>query len=117
MTIISGDAGGITFRVTGSNFYLFAIAPDGSYHFDSVNGISLPTVVRQGTNPAIHTGLNQSNLIAVVAIGNSISLYVNNNFLVKVTDSTYSSGQIGVAASENSNATDVIFSNARVWKM
>ena len=119
MTLVSGDAGGITFRVTHTNFYLFAITPDGSYHFDVENGtsLSLPTVVRQGKNSAIHKGLNRSNLIAIVAIGKNFNLYVNNQLIDTVTDGTYGSGQIGLAAEESSNATDVMFSNAMVWKL
>jgi serine/threonine protein kinase len=120
MALVGGDEGGITFRGNQSNFYLFAISSDGSYHLDVVNdnsGISLPTTLHQASSPYITKGLGKSNLLAVVAVVNGISLYVNNNLLVKVTDSTYSSGQIGLAAAENSNATDVVFSNAKVWKM
>jgi hypothetical protein len=117
MTLVSGDEGGITFRGNQSNFYLFAIGSDGSYHLDVVTGTSLPTTLQQASSSHINKGQGKSNLLAVVAVGNTISLYVNNNFLVKVTDSTYSSGQIGVAAVENSNATEVVFSNAKVWKM
>jgi hypothetical protein len=73
--------------------------------------------LRQASSPYITKGLEKSNLLAVVAVGNTISLYVNNHLLVTVTDNTYSSGQIGVAAAENSNATDVVFSNAKVWKI
>jgi hypothetical protein len=119
MTLVQGDEGGITFRGNQSNFYLFAISGDGSYHLDLVNdnsGISLPTTLRQSSSTYIK-GAGSPNVIAVVAVGNTISLYVNNNLLAKVTDSTYSSGQIGLASSENSNATDAVFSNARVWKI
>jgi hypothetical protein len=119
MTLVQGDEGGITFRGNQSNFYLFAISGDGSYHLDLVNdnsGISLPMTLRQSSSTYIK-GAGSPNVIAVVAVGNTISLYVNNNLLAKVTDSTYSSGQIGLASSENSNATDAVFSNARVWKI
>lgn len=118
MTIIKGDAGGITFRVSNSNFYLFAITPDGSYHFDVVNGngLALPSVSKQGNSSAIKRGFNQPNLIAVVAHGNTFDLYVNNRYIDTVTDSALSSGNIGVAAEEASNPTDVMFSNAMVWK-
>ena len=119
MTLVHGDEGGITFRGKQSNFYLFAIGSDGSYHLDVVNdnsGVSLPKTLKQASSPYIK-GSGSSNLLAVVAIGNTISLYMNSNLLATVTDSTYSSGQIGVAASENSNATDAAFSNAKVWKM
>jgi eukaryotic-like serine/threonine-protein kinase len=119
LTILSGDAGGVTFRVIHSNFYLFAIAPDGTYHFDVLNGngLSLPVVAKQGSSSAIRKGLNQPNLLAVVAIGGTFSLYVNNHLVSTVTDATLASGQIGVAAEESSNATGVLFANAMVWKM
>lgn len=118
LTIVSGDAGGITLRVANSNFYLFAIAPDGSYHFDVVNGsgLALPTVVKQGSSSAIQKGLNRPNLIAVVARGSTFDLYVNNQHIDTVTDGTFSSGNIGLVAEEVSNPTDVMFSNAMVWK-
>ena len=119
MTLLHGDEGGITFRGNQSNFYLFAISGDGSYHLDVVNdisGITPPTTLHQASSTYIK-GTGSPNVIAVVAIGNTISLYVNNNLLVKVTDNTYNSGQIGLAAAENSNATEVAFSNARVWKI
>ncbi|HEX6481853.1 MAG TPA: serine/threonine-protein kinase, partial [Ktedonobacteraceae bacterium] len=119
MTLVQGDEGGITFRGNQSNFYLFAISGDGSYHLDLVNdnsSVSLPTTLKQASSSYIK-GSGSSNLLAVVAVGNTISLYVNNTLLAKVTDSTYSSGQIGLASSENSNATEVAYSNAKVWKI
>jgi eukaryotic-like serine/threonine-protein kinase len=118
LTIVRGDAGGITFRVATSNFYLFAITPDGSYHFDVVNGngLSLPNVIKQGASSAIQKGLGRPNLLAVVALGNKFDLYVNNQRIDTVTDGALSSGQIGLAAEEVSNPTDVMFNNAMVWK-
>ncbi len=119
LTITSGDAGGVTFRVAHSNFYLFAIAPDGSYHFDIVNGsgLSLPSVVKQGTSPFIHKGLNRPNLLAIVAIGSKFSLYMNSHQIDTVNDGTLASGQIGLAAEESGDTTNVAFSNVMVWKM
>ena len=117
LVILNGDAGGVTFRVVHSNFYLFAIAPDGSYHFDIQNGLSLPSVVKQGTSSAIRKGLNQPNLLAVVATGSTFKLYVNNHLIDTVSDTTFATGQLGLAAEESSNTTAVAFSNAMVWKM
>jgi eukaryotic-like serine/threonine-protein kinase len=117
LTILSGDAGGVTLRVVHSNFYLFAIAPDGSYHFDILNGLSLPSVVKQGSSSAIHKGLKQPNLLAVVARGGTFMFYVNNQLIDTVSDATFATGQIGLAAEESSNTTAVAFSNAMVWKM
>ena len=119
VTITSGDAGGISFRGAASDFYLFAVAPDGSYHFDVVqaNEMQLPRVVRHSTNSVIRKGLNKTNLLAVVAIGNTFHLYINHREVGTVIDSTFQSGQIGLVAEENTNPTDVAFSNAMVWKL
>ena len=66
--------------------------------------------------PAIHTGLNQANTLAVVAQGNTFDLYVNDEKVDSVSDSTYSQGEIGVlAANQAGNGTEVVFSNAMVW--
>jgi hypothetical protein len=55
---------------------------------------------------------------AIVAINNSISLYVNNNSqaIYTTNEKNFSQGQIGlVAESAGSDPTDVSFSNAHVW--
>jgi hypothetical protein len=44
-------------------------------------------------------------------------VYVNKQYLASVTDSTYSMGQIGVTAEDLTNSTEVVFSNAKVWKL
>jgi hypothetical protein len=51
-----------------------------------------------------------------VANGSNISLYVNNQQIDNVSDSTFSQGEIGVAASNN-NLTEVVFTNAKVWTL
>ncbi len=61
------------------------------------------------------TELGQVNLIAVVAYGSSFDLYVNRQELITVSDSAYSSGQIGVIAEDINNPTEVAFSNAEDW--
>ncbi len=121
MTIVTGDRGGIVFRkdnATGNRYY-FSIGQDGTYalwilictatdcHFSGVLNSS---------SPAITTGLNQTNLVAVVAKGNTIDLYVNNQPIKSVSDSSSSQGQIGVAASDvNGPPSEVVFRDAEVW--
>ncbi|HLH60348.1 MAG TPA: serine/threonine-protein kinase [Ktedonobacteraceae bacterium] len=122
MIIVKGEAGGIAFRENEnlSNYYLFVIGSDGSYELEVANGNNFPSILQHSSSSYIQKGPGQTNLLAVVAIGTSISLYVNNHLLITVTDSTYSSGQIGVAASEsfgNSDTADVVFSNAMLWKL
>ena len=71
----------------------------------------------RGSSTAINTNVGQSNLIAVLAHGNEIDLYVNNRYLTSVQDSTYSHGQIGLVAEDQTQPAEVIFSNAKVWKL
>jgi eukaryotic-like serine/threonine-protein kinase len=119
MTIISGDQGGIGFRVdTTQNpppLAYFRISTTGQYWFDVYTGS--PRTLSSGLSPAIHMGLNQPNLLAVVARGSTIDLYINLIHIATVMDSSASHGQIGVIANDISNATEVVFSNARVWTL
>jgi serine/threonine protein kinase len=119
MTIVQGDAGGIVFRVDDGNRteYAFIIGIDGSYALEIFNNNSFVSTLKSGSNPVITTGLNQSNVIAVVANGSNIDLYVNHLHIDSMSDSTYSQGEIGMAASNIGNATQVVFSNAIVWTL
>lgn len=118
MTILKGDRGGIFFRQVGTQgpYYYYSIKIDGSYELDSYNG-KTSNVLQRGTSPAVKRGLNQPNLLAVVAQGSSIDLYANGQSIVHITDSTTSSGLIGVAADATDQAAEVAFSNARVWML
>jgi serine/threonine protein kinase len=121
MMIVSGNCGAIIFRADFQNFryYYFRICEDGSYkllRFTRQN--SSTTLVQQASSPFIHRGLNQVNTIAVVADGNSLTLYVNHSSLGTIPDTFYSKqGQIGVAADNDSSPTEVVFSDARVWTL
>ncbi len=76
-------------------------------------------LLTKGSDPAIHTGLNQQNTIAVVANAIGMDLYVNRKLILNgsVKESTYSHGQIAVAADAEPMPTEVVFSNARVWTL
>ncbi|HET9921952.1 MAG TPA: hypothetical protein VFQ30_19080 [Ktedonobacteraceae bacterium] len=120
MKVVKGDAGGLLFRVMSTSpnqYYEFYIGQDSSYALEVVNGDKTTTLLTENASPAIHTGLNQTNLIGVVAQGNKFTLYVNHQSLGSTTDSTFSHGQIGVDAAVYNQATTVSFSNARLWKL
>src|SRR5260370_2927051 len=116
MKIIKGDAGGVVFRVEGTyptnKLYAFYIGQDGSYYLNLQNASGYP-VLTKGTNPAINQGLNSTNLIAVVAQGNTITLYVNHQPIDTLIDTTYSHGWIGAIAIPYTKPTEAEFSNAR----
>jgi len=120
MTIISGDAGGIIFRgenTTFSNYY-FAVTHNGFYALLLCQNGKCKALVPITGSSAIHQGQSKTNIIAVGAQGSTITLYVNGQLITSVTDSTFSHGQIGVAAvpfGTNAHPTTVAYSNAKVW--
>jgi hypothetical protein len=74
--------------------------------------------MRSSHNSVIHTGLGQQNKIAVVASGSTMTYYVNERQIDQEQDSSYTSGDIGlIAYSPYDYATDVVYSNARLWTL
>ncbi len=118
LTIIAGDCGAIVFRANGAlrHYYYFRICQNGTYQLLLYANSGLPVqTFASVSSPAINAGLNHSNVIAAVAIGSSITVYVNHQPVYSINDSTYSNGQIGVFADDDQNPTIVLFSNAKVW--
>lgn len=119
MQIVQGDCGGIIFRAdpTHAQFYFFRVCQDGSYalllYVDNTNANA--QTLAENSSSAIRTGTGSTNLIAVVANGNEISLYVNKQYMTSIVDSSYSNGHIAVFAQSMGNQTEVVFSNLEVW--
>src|SRR6266566_2819956 len=120
MTIIKGDAGGLVFRLNSDtsslNSYLFLIDRLGGYSLVALQNTNNARQLVNGVNPAIKVGLNQSNLLTVLALGSNLFVYVNKQYITRVGDNTFSSGIVGVFAT-GANATDVAFSNAQIWRL
>ncbi len=120
MKIITGDTGGIGFRVDSNGGYYFYITSEGSYTLYSHDPdpySNTSTTLKNGLSLAIRTGLNQSNLIAVLAQGNIITFYVNNQYIGSIVDNRYNKGFLVVSVSSFNNPTEVAYSNAKVWKV
>jgi len=118
MTIVHGNEGGIVFRINGADqLYYFYISSKGMYALDIARANGLYQPLSTGSSSAIKQGLQQSNLIAVVVNGNTIAMYVNLHKIAQALDATYSSGFIGVAValSSESNLTEVVYHDAKVW--
>lgn len=121
MTIISGSAGGILFRASQANstFYYFRVGQDGSYdvrvYVDPL--IDHSRLLATGSSPALHSGTNQPNLLAVVADSSSLELYANHQLLTRLSDTTLTHGQIGVVAYNQGGLATVVYSNAKVWTL
>lgn len=116
MTVVRGargDGGGLIFRASDEDAaYRFHVSADGTYDLVYQNRL-----ITAGSSSAIQTELNQTNLLTVVAEGNTLYLYVNKHYLASVYDISATSGKIGVLAVSFTRPTDVAFSNAEVWRL
>jgi hypothetical protein len=119
MKITRGDSGGLVFR--GNNaagkFYVLRVGRDGTYDLFTSQDATHSTSLAYGNSPTINKNPGQSNLLTVIARGSSIYFYINKQYVGSVTDVTYASGQIGVFAEDNTNPTDVAYSNLHVWRL
>jgi len=117
--ISKGDQGGITFcgDTQAGNYYAFMISASGNYSLVIYQNYQAVHTLAQNTSTAIHTGTGQSNLLAVRVANGTITLFINEQPLLSVNDTTYSQGAIGVIAVSGSDATLVEFNYAEVWKL
>jgi len=121
MTIILGDIGGIVFRADPNpaviKFYRLRIDSHGDYDLLTFigKGGTDARLLQVGHLSAFKTGLNEPNLITLIARGGDFYLYVNKQFITHAVDNTYGSGQVGLSAGDITNPTDVAFSNAKIW--
>ena len=119
--IITGDFAGIGIRAndsTGSAYYL-TLYSDGSFDFSLwKNRIGNDSrSLQTGNAPGIKAGHNQINTVTVIARNHTFYLYVNQQFIGTAQDSTFSSGEIGLFAGDETHPADVAFSNAKVWRL
>ncbi len=121
MSISNGDAGGIVFRADSANtkFYYLRFEQGGYYQLRLyVDGTGLNSrLLTSGLSSSFALNSTVTDLIAAVVRNDTIELYLNQQLLTTITDSTYSQGQIGVTAEDLNNATEVVFTNAKVWKL
>lgn len=114
MTICSGaneDGGGLVFRATsGTIMYRLRIGVDGSYDLTSTN-LNIARI-----SSAIKPGLNQQNLLTIIAQGNLIFLYVNSQYIGQTSSSFSNQGAIGFMAASWSQAVDITFTDTEVWR-
>ena len=118
VTILKGDEAGLSFRSpSGGSLYYFYIDTKGHYELDVNRNHNFLRAVTSGTNPVIKTGYHQTNLLGVVAQGNSFDLYVNLQQVAHGSDATFSSGLLGLIVVSTKNTTEAEFQNAKAWSL
>jgi DNA-directed RNA polymerase subunit RPC12/RpoP len=112
---------GVTCRAKkDAGFYSFELSPDGSYSINKYTSKG-----DQATSNVLADGKLDSGTIDTTepihlrgdCAGNTLTLYLNNNALLQVSDSSFKSGGIGLIASAGPSGeagVDVLFSNYSV---
>jgi len=100
------------------NFYSFLISSDGYYGIMKVeNGVETLLGSDQFTySEQINIG-NATNKIAVICIGNELSLSVNDHLLQTVKDTSFSTGKVGMIVETRAEGdAAIVFSDFSVIK-
>jgi hypothetical protein len=63
--------------------------------------------------------MQQPNLLTVIAQDNHFYVYVNKQFMAKITDpdNAYKYGRIGLVAEDDGHPTEIAFNNAQLWDL
>jgi hypothetical protein len=118
---VNDNAYGIICRYQDEqNFYMFLISGDGYYAIGKYSGTDVPvTYLTSDGQYQASDLINQgeaTNDIQASCIGNQLSLAVNGEPLLTVTDNDFASGDIGLAASAMQQGTvEISFDDLRVF--
>ena len=111
------NAYGVICRADESNNgdgYYFLISGDGYYSIAKGEGDNVNALVEWTASSAINEGQAENKIVAV-CIDNYLALYVNDEFLVEVTDSDYRTGYAGFAAAAfEGGSTDITFDDLTI---
>ncbi|WP_322480717.1 hypothetical protein [Thermogemmatispora sp.] len=122
MTIVKGDQGGLLFRgdIDNDRYYLFQTDTSGFCSLFAYTGGDGDQAEELSRSIAIgfQRGHSASNLLALVVRGSSLTLYLNHEPVIKVTDGRYRAGQLALLAVpfvESGQATEVTYRHLKVW--
>ena len=113
----SSEYHGLLFRhqitTNDNDFYSFRVTPDGYFAFDlwqDSPDSSFTRLLGPSESSAINIGAGQINHLKVIARGSIFELFINNQKVGTITDSTFSSGKAGFISctcdgSANTSAT------------
>lgn len=106
----------VRYQAGGEDFYWFQVSGDGYYSVDQLLADEWVTLVNWQPSTAINQGHGVTNRLQVVCDGDRFSFYVNDDHLVDVTDGTFRTGTIGLAAGTFDESGVVVhFDNLKVY--
>lgn len=108
----------VRYQAGGEDFYWFQVSSDGYYSVDLLLADEWVTLVSWEPSEAINQGHGATNRLKVVCDGDRFSFYVNDDHLVDVTDGTFRTGTIGLAAGTLDEPGVVVhFDNLKVYDL
>lgn len=119
VTMISSADAGLLFRASadGSQFYDFEITSQNQFYLRYRDNGHYTFLIRNITSSAIQ-GVGGKNTLLVIASGSHFQLFINGAFVGEARDSTFASGQLGLAAgSLSASPGDASFANLRVYAL
>ncbi len=103
---------------TTTAFYYVGVSPSGHYAFIKSSVALADVLLKEGNSPAVSAS-NGSVRLGLDCGNGSMTLYVNGQVVDSVSDSSYTSGSIGLfaASDEQSSGTIVIFDDFAMTKL
>jgi hypothetical protein len=120
MRILTGDGGGIMFRgdTQAGNYYYINVSSDGVWRIFLRQKDQIAAELAEGTAVSSYrSGWQKKNTLTLIAQGTQIYFYINQKFATTVQDSTYTEGDLGVLAYETTVQANVVYTNARIWRL
>lgn len=123
LTFVRGSLGGIMFRADTqhSKYYLLRFDRSGRYDLFLYTDSNVHDVKKLAgdVTDALSQNLNQANLITLIVQGSSFALYINSQYVITLADpnATLSSGNIGLTAEDYTEAAEVSYQQAKLWKL
>ena len=115
---MQGNNGGVYFGDAPIGSYRIDISSSGAYTlYQYTRSNNQFNLLQSRSSPAIKTGLNQVNVLTAIVHNSNLYLYVNTQFVTSYFLSAYAQGGGGFTALSINQATDVAFSNLKVWTL
>lgn len=119
LTPFSDIGAGVMCRADTSNNgdgYYFMINANGYYSIQVGEGDNIVPLVDWEQSRAVNAGIDR-NVIRAVCLGDQLAMYVNDELVASVVDTTYSSGFAGLAVAAGNNGVDMSFDNVTLYSI
>lgn len=95
--------------------YYFLISGDGYYSIAMGEGESVNPIVRWTEHSAVNEG-TATNKLRAVCVGDYLALYVNDELVTEIEDTTFTNGYTGLAAAAFAEGdADITFDDLTIW--